>query len=215
MLSFCESLTAVMFKFVGLVMTFAPIGIGAAIAATVGKNGIGVLRHLGLLVLTLYGSLAVFALVVLFPIALLFQVPLRRFLREVKEPWLIAFTTASSEAALPLALRNMERLGVPRRIVSFVLPTGYAFNMDGTTLYLALAAVFVARPRVDADVAATAAMLTLMLRAAWPPSPCLARDPLGISPSSGCPAGGSGHSELMPDGMARTSPNPATASRRC
>jgi proton glutamate symport protein len=145
MLSICESLTEVMFKFVGLVMKFAPIGIGAAIAVTVAQSGIGVLKNLGVLVLTLYGSLIVFALVVLLPIALLFKVPIRRFLRAVGEPWLVAFTTASSEAAMPLALRKMERLGVPRRIASFVLPTGYAFNMDGTTLYLAMASVFVAQ----------------------------------------------------------------------
>jgi len=166
MLSICESLTAVMFKFVGLVMAFAPMGIGAAIAVTVGRSGIGVLAHLGVLVLTLYGSLALFALLVLLPIALLFQVPVRRFLLEVKEPWLIAFTTASSEAALPLALRNMERLGVPRRITSFVLPTGYAFNMDGTTLYLALASVFVAQAAgIELTISQQLLlMLTLMLQ---------------------------------------------------
>jgi len=145
MLSACESLSEVMFKFVGIVMKFAPIGIGAAIAVTVGKSGIGVLRNLSVLVLALYGSLVVFALVVLLPIAVLFKVPVRRFTRAVREPWLIAFSTASSEAALPRALQNMVQLGVPRRIVSFVLPTGYAFNMDGTTLYLAMASVFVAQ----------------------------------------------------------------------
>ena len=145
MLSLCESLTEVMFKFVGIVMKFAPLGIGGAIAATVGKSGIGVLKNLGVLVLTLYGSLIVFALLVLVPIALTFRVPLRRFWGATREPWLISFTTASSEAALPLALKNMEQLGVPRRIVSFVLPTGYSFNMDGTALYLTLAAGFVAQ----------------------------------------------------------------------
>jgi proton glutamate symport protein len=145
MLSFCESLTEVMFKFVGIVMKFAPLGIGGAIAATVGKSGIGVLKNLGALVLTLYGSLIVFSVLILLPIALTFRVPIRRFWRATREPWLIAFTTASSEAALPLALRNMEQLGVPRRIVSFVLPTGYSFNMDGTALYLTLAAGFVAQ----------------------------------------------------------------------
>jgi len=145
MLASCEALTEVMFRFTGVVMRCAPIGVGGAIAATVGRSGVGVLRQLGVLVLTLYGSLLAFALLVLLPIAIAFRVPLRRFWRATKEPWLVAFTTASSEAALPLALRNMERLGVPRRIVSFVLPTGYAFNMDGTTLYLALASVFVAQ----------------------------------------------------------------------
>ena len=143
--SFCESLTVVMFNFVGLVMKLAPIAIGAAIAATVGKSGLGVLTHLAALVLTLYGSLVVFALLVLLPIATLFRVPIRRFWQATREPWLVAFSTASSEAALPLALRNMEEFGVPRRIVSFVLPAGYTFNMDGTTLYLAMASVFVAQ----------------------------------------------------------------------
>jgi proton glutamate symport protein len=145
MLAWSESLSDVMFKFVGIVMKFAPIGIGAAIAVTVGKSGLGVLRNLSVLVATLYGSLIVFAVFVLLPVALLFRVPLRRFWRATREPWLIAFTTASSEAALPLALENMEKLGVPRRIVSFVLPAGYTFNLDGTTLYLALASIFVAQ----------------------------------------------------------------------
>ena len=111
MLSFCESLAEVMFKFTGLVMMFAPVGIGAAIAVTVGQSGIGVLKNLGLLVLTLYGALIVFALVVLLPVALIARCRSGEFLRTVKEPWLIAFSTASSEAALPLALQNMERSG--------------------------------------------------------------------------------------------------------
>jgi Na+/H+-dicarboxylate symporter len=145
MLTACESLSEVMFKFVGIVMKFAPFGIGAAIAVTVGKSGLGVLRNLGVLVLTLYGALIVFVLFVLVPVAIAFKVPIRRFWQATREPWLIAFTTASSEAALPLALQRMERLGVPRRIVSFVLPTGYSFNLDGSTLYLALASVFVAQ----------------------------------------------------------------------
>jgi proton glutamate symport protein len=145
MLGFCESLAEVMFKVVAIVMWFAPVGIGAAIAVTVGRSGLGVLSHLGALVLSLYGSLIVFALLVLLPIALVFGVPIRRFVQAVKEPWLIAFTTASSEAALPLAMTRLEKLGVPRSIVSFVLPTGYSFNMDGTTLYLAMASVFVAQ----------------------------------------------------------------------
>jgi proton glutamate symport protein len=145
MLSFCESLSEVMFKFVGIVMKFAPWGIGAAIAVTVGRSGLGVLKNLGVLVLTLYGALIVFVLFVLLPVALFFKVPIKRFLKAVREPWLLAFTTASSEAALPSALQNMERLGVPRRIVAFVLPAGYSFNLDGSTLYLALASVFVAQ----------------------------------------------------------------------
>ena len=164
-LSFCESLTEVMFRFVGLVMKLAPLGIGSAIAATVSRSGVGVLRNLGALVLTLYGSLGVFALVVLVPVAVLFRVPLGRFWRAVREPWLVAFSTASSEAALPLALQNLERLGVPRRVVSFVLPAGYTFNMDGTTLYLALASVFVAQAAaIHLSVAQQVTMmLTLML----------------------------------------------------
>jgi Na+/H+-dicarboxylate symporter len=145
MLSICESLSAVMFQCVNLVMACAPIGIGAAIAVTVGRNGFSVLTHLGLLVATLYGALIMFAVVVLLPIAVICRVPLRRFWQAAREPWLLAFTSASSEVALPLALRNLERLGVPRRIAAFVLPAGYAFNMDGTALYLALASVFVAQ----------------------------------------------------------------------
>jgi proton glutamate symport protein len=145
MLGFCEGLTETMFKFTGVVMKFAPIGIGAAIGVTVGHSGIGVLVNLGKLVLTLYGALVVFMLVALLPVALLVRVPLRRFFTLVKEPALIAFATTSSEAALPKAMENMEKLGVPRRIVAFVLPTGYSFNLDGSTLYLSLAAIFVAQ----------------------------------------------------------------------
>ena len=165
MLTACESLSEVMFKFVGIVMKFAPFGIGAAIAVTVGKSGLGVLRNLGVLVLTLYGALVCFVLFVLLPVALVFKVPIRRFWQAAREPWLIAFTTASSEAALPLALQRMERLGVPRRIVSFVLPTGYSFNLDGSTLYLALASVFVAQAAgIDMPIGTQILMmLTLML----------------------------------------------------
>jgi proton glutamate symport protein len=165
MLSFCASLSEVMFKFVGIVMHFAPIGIGAAIAVTVGKSGLGILAKLGVLVLTLYGALIVFVLVVLLPIAIMSKVPIRRFWQATREPWLVAFTTASSEAALPLAMQNMEKLGVPRRIVSFVLPTGYTFNMDGTTLYLAMASVFVAQAAgIDMPLSQQLLMmLTLML----------------------------------------------------
>src|SRR4051812_60818 len=127
MLSACESLSEVMFKFVNVVMSYAPIGIGAAIAVTVSKSGLGVLRNLGILVGTLYGALIVFVVCVFIPVALIFKVPIARFVKAVKEPWLIAFTTASSEAAFPLAMERMELLGVPRRIVAFVLPTGYSF----------------------------------------------------------------------------------------
>src|ERR1051325_7488330 len=165
MLSACESLSEVMFKFVGVVMTYAPIGIGAAIAVTVSKSGLGVLRNLGILVGTLYGALIFFALFVLLPVALIFKVPLRRFINAVKEPWLIAFTTASSEAALPPALERLELMGVPRRIVAFVLPTGYSFNLDGSTLYLALASVFAAQAAgIDMPLSTQLVMmLTLML----------------------------------------------------
>lgn len=143
--SWCESLASVMFRFTEFVMKFAPIGVGAAMANTVGHSGIGVLKNLGALVMTLYGALFVFILFVLVPVALLFRVPIRDFISAVKTPATIAFATTSSESALPKAMENMELLGVPRRIVGFVLPTGYSFNLDGTTLYLALASVFVAQ----------------------------------------------------------------------
>lgn len=145
MLAFCESLTEVMFKFTGIVMLFAPFGIAAAIAVTIGNSGLGVLANLGALVLTLFGALIVFVLIVLLPIALIARVPLKLFWKYVKEPYLIAFSTASSEAALPLAMENLEKMGVPKRIVAFVLPTGYSFNLDGSTLYLAVASIFVAQ----------------------------------------------------------------------
>lgn len=145
MVGFCESLSEIMFKFTGIVMKFAPVGIGAAIAYTVGHSGAGVLINLGKLVLTLYGALAVFILLVLLPVMLIFKIPIRAFLKAVKEPALIAFSTTSSDAALPDALKQMINFGVPKRIVSFVLPTGYSFNLDGTTLYLAIASVFVAQ----------------------------------------------------------------------
>ena len=141
----CESLADIMFRFTEFVMKFAPIGVGAAMAYTVGHSGLGVLKNLGILVGTLYGALAVFLLLVLLPVALIFKVPLRDFIRAVREPATIAFATTSSESALPRAMENMQRLGVPRRIVGFVLPTGYSFNLDGTTLYLSLAAIFVAQ----------------------------------------------------------------------
>lgn len=145
MLDFCESLSEVMFKFTGLVMLFAPFGVGGAIAQTIGLNGLRVLVDLGKLVGTLYGALAVFVLLVFIPVMLLARIPVRAFFRTIKEPALLAFSTASSEAALPDALRLMEKFGVPRRIVSFVLPFGYSFNLDGSTLYLSLAAIFVAQ----------------------------------------------------------------------
>ncbi|HKQ78394.1 MAG TPA: cation:dicarboxylase symporter family transporter [Blastocatellia bacterium] len=145
MLAFCESLSEAMFKFTNYVMKFAPYGVGAAMAVTVGNKGLTVLKNLGLLILTLYGALIVFVVVVLGLVALMIRLPLRRFISLVREPALLAFTTTSSESAFPKALENMERLGVPRRIVSFILPMGYSFNLDGSTLYLSLAAVFVAQ----------------------------------------------------------------------
>jgi Na+/H+-dicarboxylate symporter len=164
-LTFCESLSEVMFKLVGLVMKFAPFGIGGAIAAAVGRSGLGVLGNLGALVLTLYGSLVLYTMLVLLPIAVLTRVPIRRFLHAVKAPWLVAFTTASSEAALPLAFQKVEQLGVPRHIAAFVLPTGYSFNMDGTALYVSLAAMFVAQAAgIDLSLRQQVLMmLTLML----------------------------------------------------
>jgi proton glutamate symport protein len=140
-----ESLSEVMFKFTNVVMYFAPIGVGAAMAFTVGQMGLGVLVNLGKLLLTLYGALVGFGLLVLLPVALLFRVPVRRFLAAVAEPATIAFATSTSEAALPRAMENMEALGVPRRIVAFVIPAGYSFNLDGSTLYLAVAGIFVAQ----------------------------------------------------------------------
>ena len=145
MLNFCEGLSEVMFKFTNIVMKFAPLGIGAAMAVTVGHSGITVLKNLGLLVLTLYGALIVFVLLVLLPVALIARIPIRRFIKAVKEPAIIAFTTTSSDAALPDAFKKMIAFGVPKRIVSFVLPTGYSFNLDGSTLYLAVASIFVAQ----------------------------------------------------------------------
>ncbi len=140
-----ESLTETMFAFTNLVMYYAPVGVGAAMAYTVGQMGPGVLFHLGRLLFTLYAALLAFGLVGLLPIALIAGVPIRRFLQAVAEPATIAFATSTSEAALPIAMEAMEALGVPRRIVAFVIPAGYSFNLDGSTLYLALASVFVAQ----------------------------------------------------------------------
>jgi len=164
MLGFFEGLAEVMFKFVGIVMKFAPVGIGAAMAVTVSHSGIRVLRNLGLLVMTLYGALIVFALVALLPAMLLARIPIRRFLRAVKDPAIIAFTTTSSDAALPLAMQRMTEFGVPRRIVAFVIPTGYSFNLDGSTLYLGVASIFVAQAAgVDFSVGQQLAMMLTLL----------------------------------------------------
>jgi Na+/H+-dicarboxylate symporter len=143
--AFCESLSEVMFRYTHYVMYFAPFGVFGAMAGTVGDKGLGVLVNLGKLVLTLYGALVFFVVVVLGAVALLIGLPIRRFIAHVREPFMIAFSTTSSEAALPRALENMQRFGIPRHIVAFVLPTGYSFNLDGSTLYLSLASVFVAQ----------------------------------------------------------------------
>ena len=161
----CESLADIMFRFTEFVMKFAPVGVGAAMAYTVAHSGLGVLKNLGMLVGTLYGALVAFILLVLLPVALLFRVPLKDFFNAVKTPATIAFATTSSESALPRAMENMQRMGVPRRIVGFVLPTGYSFNLDGTTLYLALASIFVAQAAGVhlSAVQQITMMLTLML----------------------------------------------------
>jgi proton glutamate symport protein len=160
-----DAVAHVMFRFTGYVMRFAPIGVLAAIAATVGGRGLAILVTLGKLVLVMYGSLVIFVVLVMGGAALLIRVPFLAFLRTIREPFLIAFTTASSEAALPKALEVMERFGVPKRIVSFVLPTGYSMNLDGSTLYLAAASLFVAQlAGVELSIGQQLTiMLTLML----------------------------------------------------
>jgi proton glutamate symport protein len=145
MLVFTDSLAEVMFKFTNIVMWFAPFGVGAAIAYTVGNTGIGVLLNLAKLLATLYVALLIFIFGVLLPIALIFRVPVRKFVKAVAEPASIAFGTSSSEAALPRAMEAMEAIGVPRKIVAFVMPTGYSFNLDGSSLYQSLGAIFVAQ----------------------------------------------------------------------
>ena len=141
----CEALSQVMFKFTGYVMMFAPIGVGAAMAHTIGTNGLGVLVNLGKLIGSLYLALFLLVVFVFGAVMIIARVPIKQFLKAVREPFTIAFATTSSESALPKAMEVMERLGVPRRIVGFVMPTGYSFNLDGTTLYLAMASVFVAQ----------------------------------------------------------------------
>ncbi|MBI3882817.1 MAG: cation:dicarboxylase symporter family transporter, partial [Sphingobacteriales bacterium] len=145
LLNFSESLAATMFKFTNIIMYFAPFGVGAAIAVTVGHLGVDILLSLIKLLLTLYTALIVFVGSVLLGIAYLHKIPVRNFIKAVSKPVSIAFATTSSESALPIAMTNMEKFGVPGKIVSFVLPTGYTFNLDGTTLYLSLASVFVAQ----------------------------------------------------------------------
>jgi len=161
----CKSLSDIMFEYTKYIMYFAPFGVGAAMAVTIGTKGIGVLFNLGQLIATLFVSLIIFVVVVFGAVIILFKIPLRRFIQAVKDPYILAFSTASSEAALPQALENMERFGVPKHIVSFVLPTGYSFNLDGTTLYLSLASVFVAQAAgIDMPFSQQLVMmLTLML----------------------------------------------------
>lgn len=144
-IEFCEALAETMFKYTNIVMRFAPIGVGAAIAVVVASKGMNVLLNLCLLIASFYGAIVVFLLAVLLPAALVFKVPIKKFISAVKEPAVIAFSTSSSEAALPKAMENMEAIGVPRRVVSFVIPTGYSFNLDGTTIYLSLASIFAAQ----------------------------------------------------------------------
>ena len=144
-LDFVESLSEVMFKYTKIIMYFAPIGVGAAMAYTVGHLGIDILKYLFLLLLTLYLAITAFIIIVLLPLALYLKIPIKKFILAIKEPVSIAFATTSSDAALPKVMSNMEAFGVPRKIVSFVVPTGYSFNLDGTALYLSLTAIFVAQ----------------------------------------------------------------------
>jgi proton glutamate symport protein len=145
MLRFSESLAETMFRFTNLIMYFAPLAVFAAIAYSVGHMGLDILFNLFKLLITLYVALVCFLLLVLFPIALTLKIPIKNFIRAVSEPASIAFATTSSESALPIAMEVMEKFGVPRKIVAFVMPTGYSFNLDGTTLYLSLATIFIAQ----------------------------------------------------------------------
>lgn len=162
---FVESLSEVMFKFTSLIMYLAPLAVGCAIAYTVGHMGLGILVNLIKLLLTLYAALLFFLLAVLLPIALVIKLPIKKFLQAIAEPVSIAFATTSSESALPKAMKAMEHIGVPRKIVAFVMPMGYSFNLDGTTLYLALASVFVAQAAgIELSIGTQVAMMfTLML----------------------------------------------------
>jgi proton glutamate symport protein len=144
-LTVTESLAELMFKFTNIVMLFAPVGVGCAIAYTVGHMGLGILVNLFKLLATFYAAIVVFILAVLLPVALLIRAPIKKFLVAVADPVTLAFATTSSEAALPRAMEAMEAIGVPRKIVAFVMPTGYSFNLDGSSLYLSLAAIFVAQ----------------------------------------------------------------------
>jgi proton glutamate symport protein len=145
MIRFCESLAETMFRFTNIVMYYAPFAVFAAIAYTIGHMGFDVMFNLFKLLATLYVALIVFVLFVLLPVALIFRIPVLRFIKAVSEPATIAFATSNSESALPSAMESMEKFGIPRKIVAFVIPTGYSFNLDGTTLYLSLASIFVAQ----------------------------------------------------------------------
>lgn len=145
MLNFSESLAETMFKFTNIIMYFAPFGVGAAIAHATAELGVDILFALFKLLLTLYVALIVFVVLIFGSVMYICKIPVKNFIKAISEPVSIAFATTSSESALPKAMENMEKLGVPRHIVSFVLPTGYTFNLDGTTLYLSLAAIFVAQ----------------------------------------------------------------------
>jgi proton glutamate symport protein len=144
-LNFAEALTEIMFNFTKSVMKFAPFGVGGAMAYTISKMGLDVFKNLAMLVGTLYLALFVFIIFVLLPIALFIKLPIRKFMKHVAEPASLAFATASSEAALASNMSQLKKFGLPEKVISFVLPTGYTFNLDGTTLYLSLAAVFVAQ----------------------------------------------------------------------
>jgi proton glutamate symport protein len=154
-----------MFKFTNIVMYFAPFAVFGAVSYTIAQFGLGVFSNLFQLLLTFYAALIAFLGLVLIPVMLLFRIPVKKFLKAVSEPFIVAFATASSESALPIALENMEAFGVPRKIVSFVLPTGYSFNLDGSTLYLALASIFVAQAAgIEMSIGQQIVMLlTLML----------------------------------------------------
>jgi proton glutamate symport protein len=164
MLSAIEGLAEVMFKFTNLVMYVAPLAVGGAIAYAVSSMGYGVLHDLLKLLITLYVALVAFILLVLVPIGLLVKLPFKKFIEHISEPLSIAFATASSEAALPKAMENLEKMGIPRKVVAFVLPTGYSFNLDGTTLYLSLASVFVAQVcGIDLTIAQQIQMCVILM----------------------------------------------------
>jgi proton glutamate symport protein len=164
-IKFCGSLAEVMYQFTWYVMYLAPFGVGAAIAVTIGSKGINVLFGLGKLILAMYGSAVLCILAVLLPSLWIFRIPLGKFCRAVREPFVIGFSTSSGAAALPLALENMEKFGVPKHIVGFVIPTGYSFNLVGSAVYLSVAAMFVAQAGGEhvAIGKQLAIMLTLML----------------------------------------------------